>query len=318
MVLATPIVEKLHKVFPDAKIDFIIRKGNEGILRGHPFLNEIIVLDKQKNKYRNLFKIISQIRKSRYDLLINLQRFGSSGFITVLSKAKHTIGFDKNPFSIFFSKRVKHIIGKKNSNIHEIDRNLSLIDEYGDKTRIMPRIYPSDNDFKKTESFNENIYICIAPASVWFTKQYPTEKWLGFIRIIPEHLNIYLIGSDKERELCNEIVNESGRKNIYNEAGKFSILETAALMKNSVMNFVNDSAPLHFASAMNAPVTAIYCSTVPEFGFGPLSDNSRIVQTLEQLDCRPCGLHGFKSCPENHYECAYSINSEDLLKNITN
>ncbi|MBK7311575.1 MAG: hypothetical protein IPI93_12510 [Sphingobacteriaceae bacterium] len=52
------------------------------------------------------------------------------------------------------------------------------------------------------------------------------------------------------------------------------------------MNYVNDSAPLHLASATNAPVTAFFCSTVKEFGFYPLSDNSRVIDAGE-MDCRP-------------------------------
>ena len=318
VVLATPVVEKLHRVFPTAEIDFLLRKGNEGILNEHPFLNKIIVLDKQKNKFKNILKIIKQIRQNNYNLVINLHRFGSSGIITVLSKAKRTIGFNKNPFSFFYSKSVKHIIGKKASNIHEIDRNLLLTEEYVDNMCFMPRIYPSVKDYEAVESFKKNSYICLAPFSVWFTKQYPKEKWLDFIRVIPVYLSVCLIGSDNDSIECEEIIAESGKKNIYNQAGKLSLLQTAALMENSLMNFVNDSAPLHFASAMNAPVTAVFCSTVPEFGFGPLSEKSHIIQTEEQLDCRPCGLHGYKSCPENHYECAYSIKSENLLNIITN
>jgi ADP-heptose:LPS heptosyltransferase len=73
------------------------------------------------------------------------------------------------------------------------------------------------------------------------------------------------------------------------------------------MNFTNDSAPMHLASAMNAPVTAVFCSTIPEFGFGPLSDDSMIIQTEEQLECRPCGLHGHEQCPEKTFNCAYTI-----------
>jgi ADP-heptose:LPS heptosyltransferase len=46
-------------------------------------------------------------------------------------------------------------------------------------------------------------------------------------------------------------------------------------MKGAKMNYVNDSGPLHLASAMNAPITAFFCSTVPEFGFGPLSENPK-------------------------------------------
>ena len=83
------------------------------------------------------------------------------------------------------------------------------------------------------------------------------------------------------------------------------------------MNFVNDSAPLHFASAMNAPVTAIFLSTVPAFGFGPMSDISYIAEIDYALYCRPCGLHGYKSCPEGHFKCS-EININQILLKIFN
>jgi ADP-heptose:LPS heptosyltransferase len=79
------------------------------------------------------------------------------------------------------------------------------------------------------------------------------------------------------------------------------------------MNYVNDSAPMHFASAVNAPVTAVYCSTIPEFGFGPLSDNSHVVEIDKPLYCRPCGLHGYSSCPEKHFRCALEIENDQLM-----
>jgi heptosyltransferase-2 len=82
------------------------------------------------------------------------------------------------------------------------------------------------------------------------------------------------------------------------------------------MNFVNDSAPMHFASAVNAPVTAIFCSTVPDFGFGPLSEDSAVVEVRSGLSCRPCGLHGYRECPEKHFKCAYEINMNELINRI--
>jgi heptosyltransferase-2 len=87
-------------------------------------------------------------------------------------------------------------------------------------------------------------------------------------------------------------------------------------MKGAIMNYVNDSAPLHFASAVNAPVTAVFCSTVPAFGFGPLSDVSFVVETDIPLSCRPCGLHGYKACPLGHFNCSI-IEKEKLLARIT-
>ena len=101
-----------------------------------------------------------------------------------------------------------------------------------------------------------------------------------------------------------------------NLAGKLSFLESTALMRDAVMNFMNDSAPLHLASAVNAKITAIFCSTVPSFGFGPMSEDSIIVQTKEKLKCKPCGLHGLKDCPEDHFKCAITIDKNELLKRI--
>jgi heptosyltransferase-2 len=132
--------------------------------------------------------------------------------------------------------------------------------------------------------------------------------------MLPSHLKIFLLGAESDTGLCDEIMSRAKNANIEILAGKLSFLQSAALMKTTVMNYVNDSAPLHFASAMNAPVTSIFCSTVPEFGFGPLSEKSFIVQTIEYLSCKPCTLHGRKACPLAHFKCAHTIQTEQLLQ----
>ena len=111
---------------------------------------------------------------------------------------------------------------------------------------------------------------------------------------------------------------QNNKRKIHNNkieilAGKLNFLSSAALMKNAAMNYTNDSAPLHFASAIDAPVTAIFCSTVPAFGFYPLSSKSFIVETTEALTCRPCSLHGLKACPLGHFKCANTIETSQLL-----
>ena len=118
VILATPVVEKLYRFFPDADIDFLVRKGNESLLFNHPKINEVIIWDKKQNKISNLFKLIFSTRRNKYDFIINAHRFASSGFITALSNAKLKIGFDKNPLSFLFSKKIRHEIGS----LHEVDR----------------------------------------------------------------------------------------------------------------------------------------------------------------------------------------------------
>ena len=317
VILATPVLEGLHNIYPEANIDFLLRKGNESLFKDHPFINEVIVWDKKQHKLKNLINIIKKIRANHYDEVINVHRFLSSGFITIFSGAAQTIGFDKNPFSFLFKKTVKHIISKNEPFIHETQRNISLIiDEKAENIKAKIKLYPSQQDFEKTLSLKTNDYICIAPSSVWFTKQYPVEKWVEFIDQVSSETKIYLLGSKDDTGVCTKIIQKSSNNNITDLSGKLSLLETAALMQDAKMNFVNDSAPLHLASSVNATVTAIFCSTIPAFGFGPLSENSAVIETMEKLDCRPCGLHGKKSSPEGHFKCAMTIDKEQLLKRI--
>jgi heptosyltransferase-2 len=314
VILSTPVIEKLHHFFPTAKIDFLLKYGYEGLLRRHPYLHHVIVWDKTKKKHKHLLELILLVKENQYDAVINIQRFFSSGLITALSGSEHRIGFSKNPLSLFFTKRVKHQIGKGKNNPHETERNLKLIESLTDSsTNFAMKLYPGKKDFAKVSQFKTKRYITVAPASLWFTKQFPAEKWIEFVSALDEELMVYFLGSPKEIPLCNSIIEASQHANSLNLAGKLSFLESTALLKDAQMNYVNDSAPMHMASGINAPTTAVFCSTVPGFGFGPLSDKSFIVETNEKLDCRPCGLHGLEKCPKKHFKCALTIQKEQLL-----
>lgn len=316
VVLATGIIEKLHARFPEAAIDFMVRKGNEGLLANHPFLREVLVWDKGAGKYKELLRLMKLVRSRRYDTVINVQRFAATGLLTVFSGAKEKIGFDKNPLSAGFSTRVKHTISTAEKPLHEIERNNALIAGFTDAEVFKPKLYPSAADYNKVEEYKSKPYICIAPSSVWFTKQYPESKWIDFLRQLSSAFAVFLLGAASDKELCHRIAAAAGRQNLVNLAGQLNLLQSAALMKDAVMNYVNDSAPMHFASAMNAPVTAVYCSTLPSFGFGPVSDNSHVVETTQMLACRPCGLHGRKDCPLTHFNCAHTILDMQLLSTI--
>jgi heptosyltransferase-2 len=242
-----------------------------------------------------------------------VQRFAATGLLTVFSGAKETIGFNKNPLSFLFTKKIKHMISTADKPKHEIERNNDLIEYFTDNQAFRPVLYPSPKDYENILLYKNTPYICVAPASVWFTKQYPKDKWISFIKKLPAGVVIYLLGGKEDAALCNAIQEQCPDRQVVSLAGKLSFLESAALIQDATMNYVNDSAPMHFASAMNAPVTAVYCSTLPSFGFGPLSDKKFIVEIREPLPCRPCGLHGFKTCPLGHFKCAHQIRDEQLL-----
>ena len=148
---------------------------------------------------------------------------------------------------------------------------------------------------------------------MWFTKQYPESKWQELLAALPPEVRVYLLGGPPDRAACERLAANSGRPNVVSLAGQLSLLASAALLRGARMNYVNDSAPLHLCSAVDAPVTAVFCSTVPAFGFGPLSSRAFVVETPMPLACRPCGLHGHGACPLGHFRCAYEIKVGQLL-----
>ncbi|MBN1651717.1 MAG: glycosyltransferase family 9 protein [Bacteroidales bacterium] len=313
VILSTALGEKLSQHYPNAQIDYLVKQGNERLFDGNPWINEIFSWDKRREKYKNMLRIIFQLRAERYDAVFNLQRFASSGIFTTFSGAKKTYGFRKNPFSLFFSKAFPH---KLIANWHETDRNHQLIAKLTDQNKAKPALYPTMKEDAIMSQYKTQKYITITPASLWFTKQFPLKKWIAFVNQIDSNLHIYLLGSAQDKALCDELIKNTDRDFMMNLAGKLSFLESAALMRDAWMNFVNDSAAQHIASSVNGKITAIFCSTIADFGFGPLSDDSVIIETKENLKCRPCGLHGHKQCPKGHFNCAENININELLDRI--
>jgi ADP-heptose:LPS heptosyltransferase len=317
VILATALLEKLHTYFPEAKIDCMVRKGNESLLANHPFLHQVLVWDKQGGKYKNWWKLLKAARATQYDLLVNVQRFASMGIFTALAGAKKTIGFAKTPFSLFFTEKYTHQIGNGK---HEIERNQLLISNITDAKPALPRLYPTLADEEKIKDLKVAPYVCLAPASVWHTKQFPKHKWVDLIGTLfqkNKEIQFYLLGSKGDTELCQLIEKEAIKQNstikIAGLSGKLGLLASAALMRGAQMNYANDSAPMHLASAVNAPICAVFCSTIPDFGFTPLSSNAKVVQVSEKLSCRPCGLHGHKTCPQGHFRCAEDIKMEQFF-----
>ncbi|MGB1031961.1 MAG: glycosyltransferase family 9 protein [Flavobacteriales bacterium] len=193
-ILATAMLEKWHKSYPEHQISLLVRKGNESLFNNHPFLHELHIWEKNKGKYSSLWKVLKTIRKNKYDLLVNLHRFSSSGFLTVFSGAKETRGFTKNPLSRWFDLRFDHPIGRKGDQqfSHETVRNQQLIaKETGDEAE-QPMLYTGPNEKQKVEALIGEPFVTISPSSVWATKAWPSSKWVAVLNQMPQ-VKVYLL-----------------------------------------------------------------------------------------------------------------------------
>lgn len=322
-ILASQFARAVKDLYPQSTIHFFLRKGNETVIQGLSSIDKVWVWDKQGGKTKNLMKLISELREIRFDMVFNLHRHFNSGLVSSLMKSKIKIGFKENPLSFFYTHTVNHLIPHRtlNGHLHEVQRNLQLLqaavptfDIADNAKNYKPELPLLQKHFDKISVFSHGTYFVIAPASVWFTKAWSEHKYRSLTEELVKHGKVFFIGAGTDKDLCDRI--RSGLDNTENLCGQLNLLESAALMKCATRVFVNDSAPLHLASCVNAKTTAIFCSTIQEFGYTPLADDSVVVDVGNQLSCRPCGLHGYKACPLGHFKCSEEIDVRSVLNTI--
>ena len=322
-ILASHFARAVKEIYPNSKIHFFLRKGNESVIQGLPTIEKVWVWDKAGGKTKNLLRLIWELRKIKFDLVFNLHRHFNSGLVSALMKSPFKAGFSQNPLSFFYTHKVNHLIPHKSMSgvWHEVQRNLQLLQKAQPTFTISenaklykPELPLQEKHFSKVAPHTEGDYFVVAPASVWFTKAWSEHKYRELTQELVKLGKVFFIGAPSDKELCDRIRKDI--PNTVNLCGELNLLDSAALMKKGKRVFVNDSAPLHLASCVNAKTTAIFCSTVQEFGYTPLADQSIVVDVGNSLSCRPCGLHGYKKCPLGHFKCAEDIEVKRVVGTI--
>ncbi len=318
LFLTLPFLQQLKERNNSAKIDVITTPAGGEIFGASPVVNEVIVLDK-KGSHRGIIatvKFALKLKKRGYDIVYSPHRSFRSSLIVWLIGAEKSIGFTNASASFVYSEKVKY-----EKSVHEVARNLSLLDsEYliKDKWRIKPELIIPERSKGKIERYfiknkgEQNA--AIAPGSVWATKIYPAEYFRKIIKYLTErNFKVFLIGGKNEFDLCEDIKGKN--PNVLNCAGKFRILESVYLI--SLCNFLisNDSAPVHMAMAAGVKALTIYTSTTSEFGFYPYLYGSGYL-SYDNLKCKPCGIHGKKSCPLGTFDCGRLLKPEKVIDEL--
>lgn len=310
VVLATAGMEAWHQSFPEDELHVLVRKPMDSLFEGHPWMGKVWAWDKRpRTKGRDWRRLIRSVRKARYDVVINLHRHASSGILTALSMAPIRVGFANNPLAWRFTHRVPHQWG---DGTHEVDRIGKLLAPFIESKEFRPALHPNAHHVEEATRAGVQGQVLMMPGSQWATKAWPEGQFAKVLDSMDEP--VALLGAPGEHALCARLA--EGRPRVTNLAGELSLLGMVAAVDMAKLVVVNDSAPLHVASAMDTPTVALFASTVPRFGFGPLATRSAVLESTETLGCRPCGMHGKRRCPEGHFRCGWQLPVQDVLQAI--
>ena len=314
IVLSTPLIKKIKDTYPDSDITYVTTPSGEAILKNNPYLNNIIVYDKrgEHKGISGVWQLGKRLRYENFNMVITPHRYLRSSILSWLSRSPIRKGYDIASGSCLFTEKIKYDRTK-----HEVEKLLSFVAPEN-KKRYEIELYPGEKEKMKGDNlWKENLLedkkvVVLAPGSKWFTKQWPVEYFNKLAKSLKKLSNVRLIVVGGKDEINLPIEKE----NIIDMRGKTSLLELADILSRADVVVTNDSSPIHIASAFKKPrIFALFGPTIEKFGFFPWSLNSKVFQ-VDGLKCRPCGIHGGKSCPEKHFKCMRDILPEEVFNEI--
>jgi heptosyltransferase-2 len=304
ILLTTPVVRAIKNKFPEAKIDFLLRKEYQETYKYNPNISKLLILDRGDK----ISEIISALKSTGYDLVIDLQNNFRSRKITRNLNSK-VYRYNKPTLNKFFLVNFK---------INRFDKILKIPEMYSNSWKGIeldekgPELFlPNDIE---TRIHDENNIIGFCPGSKHFTKQWLEEYFISLGKsLVEKRFKIVLFGGKEDQEICKRIANEiNGAVNLSSDN---KLLNMAAEMKKCRLIVCNDSGLMHTATAVDAPVVALFGSTVEEFGFFPYKSQSLVLEN-KSLNCRPCSHIGRSECPKGHFKCMKEITPQIVFDKL--
>ena len=310
VLCAEPLVRAAARNWPDAPLDFLASPGGAQMVQHHPELREILVFDK-RNQDRGvvgLLRLARRLRKRGYARVICSHRSWRTAFLLRLARIPTRVGFDNASGSWLFTERVPY-----REDLHEIERNLQLV---GGGRWEPPRVFPSFEEEERAARLTPaEAFVAVAPGSIWATKRWPEEHFAAVVEELgASGVSCVLLGGPDDTALCQRIAATGGDR-VRDLCGRTTLRESYAVLQRAAVLLTNDSAPMHLGVAARVPVVAVYCSTLPGFGFQPMGARDLVLEVAE-LECRPCGIHGRRQCPEGHFRCGWETSPTQVLRAI--
>jgi ADP-heptose:LPS heptosyltransferase len=304
IVLTTPVVRCLKTQVSGIEVHFLTKKSFQNILSNNPYIDKIHLLEDR------LSKTVDLLKEEKFDYIIDLHHNLRTRLLK-LQLGVEARSFDKLNIQKFLLVNFKiNTLPKK----HIVERYLETVSFLGVRNddRGLDYFFSKEHDISTLLPATHQDYIGLVIGAQHATKRLPTEKLIDLCKAIQQP--IVLLGGKEDAERAEEILKATGNY-VYNGCGRYSLDESAFIVKHANKIISHDTGLMHIAAAFDKPIVSVWGNTVPEFGMYPYRVTQHKVAEVKGLPCRPCSKIGYKKCPRGHFRC---MNDQDVsnLKNF--
>ena len=315
IVLTTPVVRCLKKQLPDTEIHYLIKPQFKVVMEPNPYIDKFHVLKQDWDA------MIDELKEEKFDYVIDLHH----NLRTLrIKNALQLPSFSFNKLNIekFVFVKLKWNVMPQ---LHIIDRYMETVAPFGvyNDGEGMDYFIPENEIVPLSDipASHHAGFISIVIGASFYTKKLPVYKLQELCRKINHP--IILLGA-KEEQAEGEAIASVDPIKVYNACGKFSLHESADLVRQSKVVIAHDTGLMHIAAALKKPVIAIWGSTTPSFGMVPYYGKNYLQRVptpyddvqVHKLWCRPCTKIGRNKCPQGHFKCMKNLSTDEIVEKL--
>jgi heptosyltransferase I len=349
VVHTLPVLVKLRARYPRARIDWLITPENAEVVRYHPALSNVVLFarrdfSKRGRRWRaflSFFDLLKQIRRAKYELVIDMHGQVRSAFFALISGARVRIGFDrpiKRGLTVSAEHDLKNIpshgwrgaregswiaythrIPIPTLDIHAIDRYLWVapllgLDDNPPDLAIHLSPQAADRVNRLLEEHGvpaSKPLVVLVPGTIWETKHWTIEGFAGVARqFLQDGFAVALAGTRRDQQRCRQIA--AAAAGTCDLSGKTTPADLAALIRRAEVAVTNDSGSMHVAVSLGKPMVSVFGPTNPVH-IGPYERPESVVRV--DLPCSPCNYRRLSQCPFDH-ACMKQVTSEMVVERV--
>lgn len=290
VLLATPVLSRLREGFPQAHLAMLVNPGTDGVVRGHPALDDVLVVERG-NPARQ-WRFARELRARRYDLVIDLTDSDRSAVLSWLTGAPVRLGYNSE------GRRrgclYTRIVEADRFGMHQVCYQLKATEALGLEGPppepvlvVSPEAQSAADRLLQEAGIDvSRPLVCLHPGARWWFKSWPGARFAALADRVQTETSAQalFLGGEQERSMAGRIA-ESMKTPFRSLVGRTGLQELAAVLARAALHVGNDNGPMHMAAALRVPVVGLFGPSDPAL-WGPWGDGHRTF--YKGLDCRAC------------------------------
>lgn len=300
ILFTTPVFRCLKQQLQDVEVHFLCKKSFKDVTRNNPYIDKFHYFE------GDLSETIRALKAEQFDYIIDLHKNFRTTRIKWALKSQ-SVTFEKETWRkcLLTKTGINKMTGK-----HITQRSLDAISSLGvvDDGKGLDYFLSIEDEVSYSDLPTSHLagFVAIVIGASYATKKLPVDQLKQLCEEIP--YPIILIGGPEDAKE-GEVVTSIDAIKIYNACGKFSLNQSADLVRKAKVVVSHDTGLQYAACAFNKPVVAIWGATSPKLDVAPYYGSSSLQEgkfenfIVPNLSCQPCSNYGTKKCPKGHFKC---------------